>query len=154
MNIMVRLGCCVVAFVLSLSLAGGVAEAEPMAPPIPDEEYFGLILLPRDEQGVEVPIRNGDATLGFAKACAKHNFCSVSAMELAIRGSGNKQPPEGPRVVYRAHAVGDGYDFVLRLVADTSTFSVRGAPPDGRPIGMVTAYCEGMLRCPDALNQT
>ena len=131
----------------------GTGVASPTGRPVPDEEYFGLILLPRDEQGVEVPIRNGDETLGFAKACTKHNFCSLMAMSSTIRGSGDKQSPEGPRVVYRGHVVGDGYDVVLRVVVDTSTFSRRGAPLDGRPIGVITAYCEGSLRCPDVLNE-
>jgi hypothetical protein len=137
--------------VMLATMSTGAASGEPR--PVSDAEYFGLILLPRDEEGVEVPIRNGDQTLGFAKACWKHNFCNVRAMALAIQGRQNKQPPEGPRVVYLAHAVGSGFDLGLRIVVDTSTVTRRGAPPDGRPAGVITAYCEDMLRCPDELNQ-
>lgn len=121
--------------------------------PISNQEYFGVILLARDEQGIEVPVRNGDQTLGFAKACWKHNFCNLRAIALTIQGRQDKQPPEGSRVVYLAHAVGGGFDLRLRVVVDTSTFTRRGTPPDGRPTGVITAYCEGMVRCPDELNQ-
>lgn len=65
---------------------------------------------------------------------------------------GNKQPPEGPRVVYRAHLVGNGVDITLRVVVDTSTFSARGYQTDGHTTGLITAYCEGTPRCPDELN--
>lgn len=149
--IMKRVLVALAATLVLATVPAGTALADPR--PISDEEYFGLILLPRDEEGVEVPVRNGDETLGFAKACSKHNFCSVRAIALTIQGRQNKQPPEGPRVVYRAHAVGGGFDLRLRVVVDTSTFTRRGAPPDGRPAGVITAYCEGMLRCPDELNR-
>jgi hypothetical protein len=139
------------AAILVAVMSAAPASADPR--PVPDAEYFGLVLVPRDEEGIEVPIRNGDETLGFAKACWKHNFCNLHAMVLAIQGRQNKQPPEGPRVVYLAHAVGGGFDLRLRVVVDTSTFTRRGAPPDGRPAGVITAYCEGVLRCPDELNQ-
>jgi hypothetical protein len=137
--------------VMLATMSTAAASAEPR--PITDAEYFGLILLPRDEEGVEVPVRNGDQTLGFAKACWKHNFCNLRAIALAIQGRQNKQAPEGPRVVYLAHAVGGGFDLRLRVVVDTSTFTRRGTPPDGRPAGVITAYCEGMARCPDELNR-
>lgn len=144
----------------AVALAATCALAVTLSPPasaddrpISDQEYFGVILLPRDEQGVEVPVRNGDQTLGFAKACWKHNFCNLRAIALAVQGRQNKQPPEGSRVVYLAHAVGGGFDLRLRVVADTSAFTRRGAPPDGRPAGVITAYCEGMVRCPDELNR-
>ena len=140
-----------VAVVLLATTVAGTASADPR--PISDAEYFGLIMLARDEEGVEVPVRNGDDTLGFAKACWKHNFCNLRAIALAIQGRQNKQPPEGPRVVYLAHAVGRGFDLRLRVVADTSTFTRRGTPPDGHSAGVITAYCEGMTRCPDELNR-
>ena len=136
---------------IALMAAPTAVAAEPR--PISDEEYFGLILVLRDEEGVEVPVRNGDQTLGFAKACWKHNFCNLRAVAVAVQGRQNKQRPEGPRVVYVAHAVGGGLDLRLRVVVDTSTFTRRGTPPDGRPAGVITAYCEGMARCPDELNR-
>ncbi|MCD2186635.1 hypothetical protein [Actinomycetospora soli] len=146
-----RMAATLLAALAVAATSAGVAHADPR--PISDEEYFGLILLPRDEDGIEVPVRNGDQTLGHAKACWKHNFCSLRAIALTIQGRQNKQPPEGPRVVYVAHAVGGGFDLRLRVVVDTSTFTRRGTPPDGRPTGVVTAYCEGMERCPDELNR-
>lgn len=150
-TIMMRTAAALLAALAITIVLGTVAQADPR--PISDEEYFGLILLPRDEDGVEVPVRNGDQTLGHAKACWKHNFCSLRAIALTIQGRQNKQPPEGPRVVYVAHAVGGGFDLRLRVVVDTSTFTRRGTPPDGRPAGVITAYCEGMERCPDELNR-
>jgi hypothetical protein len=150
-TIMIRAAALLLATLAVVLTSSGIAQADPR--PITDEEYFGLILLPRDEQGIEVPVRNGDQTLGHAKACWKHNFCSLRAIALTIQGRQNKQPPEGPRVVYVAHAVGGGFDLRLRVVVDTSTFTRRGTPPDGRPAGVITAYCEGMERCPDELNR-
>lgn len=139
----------VLATVVALSAEGAAGANER---PVTDAEYFSVLALVTDEEGVEVPVRNGDATVGHAKACWKHNFCSLRAISLAISGRGNKHPPEGPRVVYTAHAVGDGMDIVLRVAVDTSTFTGRGTPLDGRTTGVITAYCEGMVRCPDALN--
>jgi hypothetical protein len=139
------------ATVVLATMSSPMASADDR--PVSDQEYFGVIQLPRDEQDVEVPVRNGDQTLGFAKACWKHNFCSLRAIALTIQGRQNKQPPEGPRVVYLAHAVGGGFDLRLRVVVDTSTFTRRGTPPDGRPAGVITAYCEGTMRCPDELNR-
>jgi hypothetical protein len=138
--------------VVLLSASSGFASADPR--PVPDAEYFSLVALVRDEEGVEVPVRSGDETLGHAKACWKHNFCSLRAISLTISGRGNKQPPEGPRVVYRAHLVGNGVNIDLKVVVDTSTFTIRGYQTDGHTTGLITAYCEGMPRCPDELNST
>lgn len=148
----VRGGAMVAAVALALLLAS-TASGRAGERPISDAEYFSLLALPVDEEGVEVPLRNGDESLGFNKACWRHNLCSSRVIEAAVTGQGNKEPLGGVRWRYTAHVVGDGVHIVVRVVTHMG-LDTRRAPttPDARPVGVITAYCDGMLRCPDIIN--
>ena len=147
-----RIGLVLMAAIVCLVMGSGAAAALPSGPIPPDEEYFGLIVLPVDEEGVVVPVRNGDATLGFAKACTKHNLCSLRVIIAAIEGRGDKEILGAFRARYTAHIVGEGTDITVRVLVHTGRDTARGDTPDGRPVGVITAYCDGMERCPDVVN--
>lgn len=142
-----------IAAIVALLLAiGAEAHAAPPSQVPPDAEYFGLIVVVLDEEGVHVPIRNGDSTLGHAKACAKHNLCKTTVISRTIAGGGNKEVLGTHRVRYTSHIVGEGHDITVRVLVHTGRDTARGETPDGCPVGVITAYCEGMVRCPDVVN--
>ena len=70
---------------VSIALAIAVA-ATAMSGPASAADYWTVLALVSDEKGQEVPIRYGDATLGFTKACQLHNFCNVAYMQATLAG--------------------------------------------------------------------
>ena len=110
-------------------------------------DYWTVLALVRDEKAQEVPIRYGDTTLGYTKACQLHNFCNVAYMTATIAGTGDSSDT--------GHVVGgEAGDITLIVVADLNRRTQRGDTPDSRAVGMITAYCLGPPRCPDAVNRS
>ena len=132
-----------------------IAAALSASTPVQAADYWTVLVLARDEKGQEVPIRYGDATLGYTKACQLHNFCNVAYMQATIAGAGDTSDETGGRFKYTGHLVGGAAgDITLIVVADLNGVTQRGPTPDGRAVGMITAYCLGPPRCPDAVNRS
>lgn len=136
-------------------LVASMAAAIGTSAPVYAADYWTVLALTRDEKGQEVPIRFGDASLGYTKACQRHNFCNVTCMQATIEGAGDTSDETGGRFKYTGHLVGgEAGDVTLIVIADLNGVTQRGPTPDGRAVGMITAYCLGALRCPDAVNRT
>ena len=80
---------------------------------------------------------------------------NVAYMQATIAGAGDTSDEGGGRFKYTGHLVGgEAGDITLIVIADLNRRTQRGDAPDGRAVGMITAYCLGLPRCPDAVNHS
>lgn len=111
------------------------------------------MVIATDEKGLLVPVRFGDYGFGWSKSCQKHNFCNVDFMQATIEGYGDRSDETGGRIKYTGHLIGGSVgELTLIVIVDQIPQTQRGPTPDGLGAGMITAYCAGMLRCPDEVN--
>ncbi|WP_280474599.1 hypothetical protein [Nocardia asiatica] len=104
-----------------------------------------------------IPIRSGNADLGFDHYAQKHNLTKHYVIQHTIRTA--KPKTSGARVEYlveykHAKRRGEVDDRVtLHIVAQAATRTDDGIykTPDNKNIGVITAYCEGRNTCPDWL---
>lgn len=110
-----------------------------------------------DTDKVNIPIRVGNADLGFEHYAQNHNLTRYYVIQHAIRSA--KPKTSGARVEYlveykHAKSKGNVDDRVtLHIIAQAATRTDDGKykTPDNKNIGVITAYCEGRDRCPDWL---
>ncbi|RJO69294.1 hypothetical protein D5S18_32150 [Nocardia panacis] len=103
-----------------------------------------------DINGISIPIRQGDARIGYNHFAQRHNLSSGGAVRQAIKVA--KPITTGARVEYVTlftHA-NDHEQVYLRVIAQaaTTTDDREYSSPDGKYIGVVTAYCDSMNKCP------
>lgn len=128
---------------LALLLAGPASAAD----------YWTPMVIAVDEKGQQVPVRFGDPGFGWTKACQKHNLCNLDFIHATIEGHGDLSDEGGGRFKYQGHLIGGSVGHLtLIVIADLNTRTRLGSTPDGLGAGVITAYCDGMLRCPDEVN--
>lgn len=124
-----------------------------LAQPAWAADYWTPMAVATDEFGHQVPIRLGSKDLGFTKACDVHNFCNLKYIQATIAAPGNGSDEGGGRFKYRAYLVGGNVGVVeLVVIGDQNRRTRVGDSPDVLPVGVITAYCTGMVRCPDEVN--
>lgn len=134
-------------------LTAFACAAVGLAQPASAADYWSAMAVATDEFGHQVPIRFGSKDLGFTKACDKHNLCNLTYMQATIAAPGNGSDEGGGRFKYRAYLVGGNVGVVeLVVIGDQNRRTQVGNSPDALPVGVITAYCTGMLRCPDDVN--
>ena len=110
-----------------------------------------------DADGRYIPTRHGNRELGWAHFSGRHNIHSEKVIKVAV----NEHPERGStkhRKVYGA-VLYDRLGIILARVEviaqyhwETKDHKWRLADHDDK-IGVITAYCKGVNKCPDALNQ-
>jgi hypothetical protein len=158
-----------------MTLGGQVAHADP--PPGSIEYQAQVLKRGNDNHGREVILRRGfydkptDSGFGYDKLFWKHNVAdrSLPFAVVANPGASGVQPgdddgdaaagPVGDRWWYEGvwqHRVCDVNhrcdvieSVTMRVIVEFETWQ---ASPQSGDVGMITAYCKGMLRCPDWLN--
>ncbi|MGV9679945.1 hypothetical protein ACWDSJ_32085 [Nocardia sp. NPDC003482] len=108
-----------------------------------------------DLRGVSTPVREGNDVLGFAHYAFTHNLTSGVPIHAAFQT--HKPDKElGARVEYTSLAVDQkgGVRLTVRVIvqAATATDDRIYRTTDGKNIGVITAYCEGMDVCPGWVN--
>ncbi|MFF4542480.1 hypothetical protein [Streptomyces aureus] len=109
-----------------------------------------------DAEGRYIPTRQGNRELGWAHFSGRHNIHSEKVIKAAV----NEHPESGSnrhRKVYGA-VLFDRLGIILARVEviaqyhwETADHRWKLADPDDK-IGVITAYCKGVNKCPDALN--
>ncbi|MBG0850436.1 hypothetical protein I2W78_00810 [Streptomyces spinoverrucosus] len=123
---------------------------------------------PKDREGLPWPVRDGirgEGTnfkkgFGYLKYSEKHNFRSVSIIQVAIE-RGDKIPPGnfgGPTfsgfvVGYSRSGQYVNENTVIGTNAQPFSHSLQQNSPDGLPVGVITAWCKGKTLCPSAMNE-
>jgi hypothetical protein len=126
------------------------------------ESQTGLVCAARicvahDKDGRYIPTRQGNRSFGWVHFSGPHNIHSEKVIKAAV----NEHPERGStktRKVYGA-VLYDTLGIILAKVKviaqyhwETSDHKYKLADTDDK-IGVITAFCQGVNKCPDALNR-
>jgi hypothetical protein len=108
-----------------------------------------------DLRGVSTPVREGNSSLGYAHYAFDHNLTSWVPIHAAFQ-THHPDREMGAQIQYTSLAVDNsgGVRLTIRVIvqAATSTDDRAYRTTDGKNIGVITAYCEGMNVCPGWVN--
>lgn len=120
-----------------------------------------------DREGVDMPARQGvrgtgtnyRGGFGYAKYSGKHNFRSIPLVRDTIRFGTKIQRPQYLGPDYDGHVVGTApngvyVDQAVQLGANAQRYSyaLQQNSPDGKIVGVITAFCRGRTMCPEEVN--
>jgi len=126
--------------------------------PLHQQTGAGWAIIKWDEhdlRGVSTPVREGNSALGFAHYAFNHNLTSGAPIHAAFQ---THRPDKefGAHAEYTSLAVSNNGDvrLTIRVIVQTATSTDDRVyrTSDGKNIGVITAYCEGMNVCPGWVN--
>ncbi|MBQ0894919.1 hypothetical protein KBX37_17745 [Micromonospora sp. U56] len=138
--------------------ASGAAPAIEMDPGGGKPAEWWIILKEyRDRSNRTVPVRLGNGALGYNHYAVRHNLRSFAPLEAAFKTT-KPDKINGNRIEYIAYVVNTGNGAIhkiVRVITQNARHSSDYAyeTPDGKPVGVITAYCQGENKCPDWVNK-
>lgn len=121
----------------------------------------------KDKVGLDMPVRRGirgtgpnfKGGFGYEKYSEKHNVTSIRLVHAAITQGSKAQLPGRAGPNYEGHVVGQAQDGVYideKIVVGTDAghyvYALKQNSPDGKPVGVVTAFCQNKVKCPNEVN--
>lgn len=110
----------------------------------------------KDWDGRNVPTRIGNGELGWAHFAGNHNIRTCRIVNAPLNGKPDKDDGRGG-LEYWGVAF-DGRHAQVRIVVKAQVTrrsqDRRYDAGAGQMIGVITAYCKGMRKCPDWMNQS
>ncbi|MGC4744668.1 hypothetical protein ACLQ28_03230 [Micromonospora sp. DT201] len=139
-----------------ISTDSGKALA-PQRDPGGSTPWYQALWADTDKRGTYVPTRFGDANIGYSHYASRHNLIT-SAPFRVIRNTSKPIVDQGAHIEYQALLTdlsNGSIKIKVRMVTQAAnrTDDGRYVSPDGRNIGTITAYCEGVTKCPAWVNQ-
>jgi hypothetical protein len=135
------------------------AQVQAVQPFDPVHHWWTVVFSTTDSDGRDIPLRYGYSNAefggnggGWAHACSDHNLCRADLIARTFH-----EHPEsrgGTRFNYSGVVFDNSgriYEKVLSA-QDQSHTGFYETTPDGRPFGLVTAYCQGKTTCPGWIN--
>lgn len=106
-----------------------------------------------DPEGRVIPTRYGNADLGWNHFSGKHNIKKCRVVDAALAGKVDRK--NGGRVEYYGVARNQTKLVEIVVIVQYARRTADGEYDAGRgkKIGVITAYCKGMNRCPDWINE-
>jgi hypothetical protein len=109
-----------------------------------------------DSDGRTIPTREGNREFGWKHFSGPHNITSSKPVKTLL--GGHPERKQGHKLTYGGVLV-DRFDQVIRRMEVIVQYHWK--TKDGRfkladhshKIGVITAYCKGVNRCPDAVNR-
>jgi hypothetical protein len=137
----------------SADVAAGAATVDDAA----TSHWSVVKFVAHDKDGRYIPTRQGNRDFGWVHFSGPHNIHDEKVIKAAV----NEHPEHGStktRKVYGA-VLYDTLGIILARVKviaqyhwETKDHKYKLADTDDK-IGVITAYCEGANKCPDALNR-
>ncbi|MGW0660951.1 hypothetical protein [Streptodolium elevatio] len=132
----------------------GQERTAAMDPPLP---WHNIAWVASDADARDLPTRRGNSELGYLHYSERHNVRYSKPILIAYTDT-KPAVIKGTHLEYVA-ILTDRLGIIyakLRVVNEQSpvTEDKRYKTPDGRPIGTITAFCEGVNKCPDQINQS
>ncbi|MEH0823371.1 MULTISPECIES: hypothetical protein [unclassified Micromonospora] len=120
-------------------------------------EWWIILKEYRDRSKRTVPVRLGNGALGYNHYAVRHNLRSFAPLEAAFKTT-KPDKINGNRIEYIAYVVNTGSGAIhkiVRVITQNASHSSDYAyvTPDGKPVGVITAYCQGENKCPDWVNK-
>ncbi|MGW2180711.1 hypothetical protein ACWCXX_21960 [Streptomyces sp. NPDC001732] len=139
-------------------IAATVAGAALVAGPVSDasaQRYWNKKVRceQADPEGRVIPTRYGNGDLGWNHFSGKHNIKKCRVVDTALAGKVDKK--NGGRLEYYGVAR-NGTRLVEVVVIVQYTRRTADGEYDagkGKKIGVITAYCKGVNKCPSWINQ-
>ncbi|MEU9320186.1 hypothetical protein [Streptomyces sp. NPDC048295] len=143
---------------MTSAMAAAAVGAVLVAGPVPDasaQRYWNKKVRceQSDPEGRVIPTRYGNGDLGWNHFSGKHNIRKCRVVDATLAGKVDKQG--GGRLEYYGVAR-NGARFVNVVVIVQYARRTTDGEYDagkGKEIGVVTAYCRGVNKCPDWINQ-
>ncbi|MER6311234.1 hypothetical protein ACWCXK_33115 [Streptomyces sp. NPDC001739] len=107
-----------------------------------------------DPDGREIPTRIGNAELGWNHFSGRHNIRKCDIVNIPLGGKVDKV--DGANLEYYGYATNRAHGTVKIVVKARyarKTDDGRYDAGSGKKIGVITAYCKGMQKCPNWVNQ-
>lgn len=138
----------------SIKRAKSNISASRLDPPF---AWYSISFADNDNAGRDLPTRHGNNDLGYVHYSGPHNLIAIGPVRAAYR---NNWPDSGAsygsHFEYQSYLTDSWGNIYVRIRVVNEQNSVSGDgryhTPDGRPLGTITAYCEGVNRCPDEVN--
>lgn len=134
----------------------GVAAPAALEPPGGGSHWWSIIWDYHDLRGTSTPVRWGSEELGYAHYAQPHNLLSNKPIQAAFQ-THKPDKAVGAHLEYIALAVDPANGTIyltIRVIVQAAIRTDDGKyrTPDGKNIGVVTAYCEGHTVCPAWVN--
>jgi hypothetical protein len=137
-------------------------SAKPVAPLDPpgggDASWWVIEYDFHDLAGRNLPVRLGNGSLGYVHYAHAHNLYSFEPIHASLQ-THTPDKHSGAHLEYLAllTQLPSGAIYArVRNVAQNSTLTADRAyqTPDGKPVGTITAYCDGTANnaCPNAVD--
>lgn len=149
-------------FVTDDGPAPGLASLEqavsaPLFDPVGSTPWHSTLWADTDKRGTYVPTRFGNSDLGYSHYSVRHNLRTSSPFRV-IRNTSKPIVDQGAHLEYQAlltNMSNGSIKIKIRIVVQAANRTDNGKwrTPDGKNIGTITAYCEGVTKCPDWVNQ-
>lgn len=107
-----------------------------------------------DPDGRRIPTRVGNGELGWDHSSGKHNIKKCALVNIPPEGNVDKV--DGANIQYWGYASNRAYGRVKLVVKARyarKTADGRYDAGQGKVIGVITAYCNGMQKCPNWVNE-
>ncbi|MER5362509.1 hypothetical protein [Streptomyces sp. NPDC002785] len=106
-----------------------------------------------DPDGRVIPTRIGNHVLGWSHFSGKHNIRKCKVVDAAIAGKVDKKA--GGRLEYWGNALHGRSVLKIVVVVQYTRKTSDGKynAGAGQKMGVITAYCKGMNKCPNWLNK-
>ncbi|MFB6507949.1 MULTISPECIES: hypothetical protein [unclassified Streptomyces] len=134
------------------------AGAALVAGPVPDasaQRYWNKKVRceQTDPEGRVIPTRYGNGELGWNHFSGKHNIKRCRVVEAALAGKVDKK--NGGRLEYYGVARNGTrlVDVVVIVQYARRTADGEYDAGKGKKVGVITAYCKGVNKCPAWINQ-
>ncbi|MFD5542280.1 hypothetical protein ACFWIJ_31790 [Streptomyces sp. NPDC127079] len=135
-----------------------IRESDATADDDAASDHWSVVkFVAHDKDGRYIPTRQGNRSFGWVHFSGPHNIHSEKVIKAAV----NEHPERGStktRKVYGA-VLYDTLGIILAKVKviaqyhwETSDHKYKLADTDDK-IGVITAFCQGVNKCPDALNR-
>ncbi|WP_172386721.1 hypothetical protein [Streptomyces sp. MNP-20] len=109
----------------------------------------------KDWEDRRIPTRMGNSELGFIHLSRPHNITSCKLINAALNGKPDKRSDHQRNLEYWGSAIHNGrqVDFVVKVRYAKETDDGRYTAPGKKgKIGVITAYCRGVKKCPSWVN--
>ena len=141
------------ALAFNIPLPADTSPAGVLSPQDPPQPWYKIDWATKDWNGRDIPTRHGDSNFGFVHACDDHSMCAEKPMTAPYHGYPDKWTSSTRAEYYGVVVIDNEPTIKITSVAEFGHSGPNGAaPPDGRAIGTVTSYCQGMTYCPYWIN--
>ncbi|MFJ1455620.1 hypothetical protein [Nocardia sp. N2S4-5] len=138
---------------LTIALVGTAALSTSVTAQPAD--WSDVMVRQTDAHGYDIALRKGDENLGYRHYADNHNLHSTAAIKYVLKGSLIVDQGAHREYVadFKDSKTGRVYVRVRVVVQAASQTDDRQYAVNDDYIGVITAFCEGMQRCPNSIDR-